>query len=121
MTEVQRNIVRFRELTRNVKTSTTIGLGVCVGSSVGLFITSFIVPPTGAIDPSVLKAVAYLFAFAALFELREAVIEGLGVKLTHGNTTIEVHDMDGKPSEKPEPQDPAGEEADDSDAGETQD
>lgn len=86
-------------MTRSVKTSTTIGLWVCVLSSVGLFITSFIVPPTGAIDPSVLKAVAYLFAFAALFELREAVIEGLGVKLTHGNTTIEIKDQDGKTSE----------------------
>lgn len=43
-----------------------------------------------------LKAGAEIFAFASLFMLREAILEGLGVKLTHGQTTIEVHDLDGK-------------------------
>lgn len=38
----------------------------------------------------------------ALLEAREAIIEGLGVKLTHGQTTIEVHDLDGDP-ERPDP------------------
>ena len=40
-----------------------------------------------------------MFAFASLFELREAIREGLGVKLTHGDTVIEVHDLDGKDDE----------------------
>jgi len=31
-----------------------------------------------------------------LFVLREAIREGLGVKLTHGDTTVQVGDMDGK-------------------------
>lgn len=87
---------RFRAATRNIKTSTTVLLWVFSLSALGLFVASFIVPPTGVIDPSVLKAVAWIFAFAALAEAREAIMEGLGVKLTHGSTTIEVHDLDGK-------------------------
>lgn len=91
-------ISRFREATKNVKTSTTIALWSCLIISAGMLIASFIVPPRGVIDPSVLKAASLVFAFAGLFFLREAVMEGLGVKLTHGQTTIEVHDLDGNPS-----------------------
>lgn len=43
-----------------------------------------------------------MFAFASLFELREAIREGLGVKLTHGDTVIEVHDLDGDPNQEKE-------------------
>lgn len=109
-------------MTRNVRTSTTVLLWVFSIAALGLGVASFMVPPTGQIDPSVLRYVAELFAIMALLELREAVLEGLGVKLTHGNTTIEVHDLDGKPSEYPTPQEPAGdgEAATDEDAGETQ-
>ena len=94
-------IARFREATKNVKTSTTIALWVSFGIAAGLLIASFLVPPTGEIHASVLKGASLIFAFAGLFFLREAVMEGLGVKLTHGNTTIEVHDLDGKPGEGP--------------------
>ena len=61
-----------------------------------MFVVSFFIPPKGIIDPSIFKAAGFLFAFATLFELREAIREGMGVKLTHGETTIEVSDMDGK-------------------------
>ena len=91
-------LARFRAETQNVTKTTTILLWIFALATIGLFIASFIVPPTGIIDPSVLKAVALLFAFATLAEAREAVREGLGVKLTHGQTTIEVHDLDGQPS-----------------------
>ena len=90
---------RLREATKKVRTSTAILLWVFSLSSIGLFITSFIMPPTGVIDPSVIKAVSWLFAFAALIEAREAIMEGLGVKLTHGETTIEIKDQDGKPED----------------------
>lgn len=52
-------------------------------------------PPRGAIDPSIFKAAGFMFAFATLFEMREAIREGLGVKLTHGETSVEVRDLDG--------------------------
>lgn len=82
-------------MARRVRTSTSVALWVCTLTSIGLFIGSFLVPPFGAIDPSILKAGAELFAFAGLFVAREAIMEGLGVKVTHGDTTLEVHDLDG--------------------------
>lgn len=91
-----RAIREFRAMTKRVSTSTTIALWVCLSMAIGLFIVSFFIPPKGVIDASVFKAAAYLFGFATLFELREAIREGMGIKLTHGDTTIEVHDLDGK-------------------------
>lgn len=85
----------FRAMTRNVRTSTTIALWVCVLVAIGLFIASFIVPPTGVIDPSVLKAGGILFAIMALIIGREAIMEGMGVKMTYGNTSVEIRDTDG--------------------------
>lgn len=82
-------------MTRNVRTSTTIALWVCVVCALGLFIASFCVPPTGEIHPSVLKAGGIIFAIMALVIAREAIMEGMGVKLTYGNTTVEVKDVDG--------------------------
>lgn len=95
--ERKRRLARLRSLTRNVRTSTTVGLWVCLVAAIGLFVASFIVPPTGEISPSVLKGGSLLFAFAALMEAREAILEGFGIKLTHGSTTVEVKDQDGKP------------------------
>lgn len=100
---------KFRAMARNVRKSTSIALWLCVTCSIGLFIASFIVPPLGEISPSVLKAGGEIFAFAALFMLREAIMEGLGVKLTHGQTTIEVHDLDGTDNQ-PEPGPEGGQE-----------
>ena len=82
-------------MAKNVKTSTTIALWVCIVAAVGLFVASFIVPPLGIIDGSVLRAASLLFAFGSLAVLREAIREGIGAKLTHGNTTIEIKDVDG--------------------------
>ena len=88
---------------RNVRIGTSIALWVCIIAAVGLFIASFIVPPTGVIDGSVLRAASLLFAFASLAVLREAVREGIGAKLTHGNTVIEIKDLDGnQPQGAPE-------------------
>ena len=93
----QQRIERFREETKNISKTTTILLWIFGLTTIALFSASFIVPPTGEISPSVLKAAALLFAFETLAEAREAIREGLGVKLTHGHTTIEVHDLDGQP------------------------
>lgn len=93
---------KLRVMTRRIRTSTTVALWVCILCSIGLFIASFCVPPLGEISPSVLKAGGEIFAFAALVMLREAIMEGLGVKLTHGQTTIEVHDLDGDTDSKDE-------------------
>ena len=86
---------KFRAMTRNVRTSTTIALWVCVLATIGLFVASFCVPPTGEIHPSVLKAAALIFAIISALIAREAIMEGMGVKMTYGNTSIEVRDTDG--------------------------
>lgn len=86
-------------MTKRVSISTTIALWVCLGMTIAMFAISLILPPRGVIDPSVFKAAGFMFAFASLFELREAIREGLGVKLTHGDTVVEIHDLDGKPTE----------------------
>lgn len=95
MTRRQQAIAKFRAASRNVSLSTTIGLWVCTVSTIGLLVASWCVPPLGAIDPSALKGGSLIFAFAALWELREAIREGLGFKLTHGETVIEVKDQNG--------------------------
>ena len=95
-------LTQLRVMTHKVRKSTTIALWVCMICSVGMFIASFLVPPVGEISPSVLRAVGLLFAFAALFVGREAIMEGLGVKMTHGQTTIEIHDLDGDGNEHPQ-------------------
>lgn len=86
--------MKLKALARNVRMSTTIGLWLCALAAIGLYVASFCVPPTGVIDASVLKAGSWLFAFAGLFEAREALREGLGFKMTHGQTTVEVRDPD---------------------------
>lgn len=92
---VHQSVREFRAMTKRVSVSTTIALWVCLCFTIGLFTASFLTPPKWIIDASVFKAAGFLFGFATLFEAREAIREGLGVKLTHGDTTIEVHDMDG--------------------------
>lgn len=91
----QQSIREFRAMTKRVSLSTTIALWVCLATTIGLFIMSAYYPPQGEIHPSMFKAAGFLFAFGTLAVLREAIREGLGVKLTHGDTTIEVHDLDG--------------------------
>ena len=87
---------KIRAMAHNVRLSTTIALWVCLIVSISLFVASFLVPPMGEISPSVLRAVGELFAIMGLIVLREAIMEGLGVKMTHGNTSIEIKDVDGK-------------------------
>lgn len=94
------NIDRARASLNRVSTSTTIALWVCLLVTIGLFVTSALIPPKGSIDPSMFKAAGYLSGFATLFVIREAIKEGLGVKLTHGDSAIEIKDLDGKPQEQ---------------------
>jgi hypothetical protein len=96
MERVQQTVREFRAMTKRVSISTTIALWVCLTMTIALFIASFVTPPKWVIDQSIFRAAGYLFGFATLFEVREAIREGLGVKLTHGDTTVEIHDLDGK-------------------------
>lgn len=61
-----------------------------------LLIASFIVPPLGIIEPSVIAGVGEIFAFAALWTLIKAIDKGKTASVSHGQTTISVSDKDNK-------------------------
>lgn len=61
--------------------------------AVGLIIASFIVPPMGVIDGSVLGAVGEIFGFAALGTVVKAIDKGVDAQVQHNNTTITVGDI----------------------------
>lgn len=76
--------------TGNISTHTTIALWVFAGVTVGLGVYSAICPPQGVIDKSIFEFGALMAGFATLAVAREAIKEGLGVKYTHGDTTVEI-------------------------------
>lgn len=82
--------------TKNITQQTTIIWWVCfiLAGSVG--VGSFFCPPMGEVSKTSLELVAWFFGFLALAVTREAIKEGLGVRLKHGDTVVEVADMDGK-------------------------
>ncbi len=67
---------------------------VCLISSIGLIVASFMVPPLGVIHPSVLTAVGEIFGFATLGTVMHAILRGSDIKLTHGNTNISLNNPD---------------------------
>ena len=82
--------------TARIRKQTTIMLCVLIGITASLIICSVVIPPPGKMnDPELLKLVPWTFAFCSLFVVREAIMEGLGVKYTHGDTSIEI-DRDGE-------------------------
>lgn len=63
-------------------------------TSIALIVASFIVPPTGVVDPSVLAAVGELFAFAALGAVIKAIDKGSSASVKKGDVEIKI-DGDG--------------------------
>lgn len=56
-----------------------------------LIVASFILPPTGMIDPSVIGAVGEITGFGALWELHVAIRKGFDAKIQRHDTTIEIN------------------------------
>lgn len=67
---------------------------ICFIVAVVLFIAGFIVPPTGVIDPSVLKAAGFLFAFAALAQAPTFIDKISHATFKKGDTEITIHGDD---------------------------
>lgn len=76
--------------TRSISWHTTMALWMTFAVTVGLGIWGFICPPKGVIDASVIKYSSILFGVASLAVIREAVKEGLGIKLKHGDTEMTI-------------------------------
>lgn len=55
-----------------------------------LLAVSFLLPPTGSIDPTVLEGVAELFAFASLGAVYKAISKGTNATVRHGNTSVTI-------------------------------
>lgn len=69
---------------------------ICFAVSVVLIITGFLMPPRGEIDGSVLTAVGELLVFPSLAFGFRAIMAGMELHITHGNTHIEVSKDDDK-------------------------
>lgn len=67
---------------------------LCIGVSAILLIVSFVLPPAGSIDPSVMGGVGELFAFASLGTVIEAIEKGRDVSVSHGNTTLTLNNQE---------------------------
>jgi hypothetical protein len=65
---------------------------VCLVVAILLLATSFLLPPTGVIDPSILKAVAELLGFAALAIVGKNLAMGKEVTFHHGQTEVKIGD-----------------------------
>ena len=76
------------------------GFIILYGISLTLLVASFILPPLGIIDNSVLEAVAELFAFAGLLTVLRAVDNKMGIEFHTGDMSLEISDSDDENSEK---------------------
>lgn len=65
-------------------------------SSILLIIASFIIPPTGVIDSSVLAATGELEVFGILWIVMRAIEKGTGASIKRGNVEMEIKDRENK-------------------------
>lgn len=82
-------------------TMCNIPFWVCLIVSIALIVSGFLVPPTGEIDGSVLKAVGELLGFATLYVAFIAMKKGIDFRLQHGKTSITAGDLNDRPDDKP--------------------
>ena len=77
-----------------------ISFWVCLLFSIGLLTASFIIPPTGKIDNSVIQSVGEIFGFAALYVVLEAIGRGSDIILKKGDTEVKMNNPDSDKDEK---------------------
>ncbi|MBR5199018.1 MAG: hypothetical protein IKW20_04225 [Bacteroidales bacterium] len=65
---------------------------VCLVMSLVLLVASFLLPPQGVIDPSVLTATGILFAFAALGVAGQNLANGKDVTFKKGDMEVTIDD-----------------------------
>lgn len=64
---------------------------IFASSAIILIAASFVIPPIGIIDSSVLAAVGELTGFAAIWEIHIAIKKGMGAKLSKDDITLEIN------------------------------
>lgn len=68
--------------------------GICFFISITLIVGGFLTPPQGIIDGSVLAAVGELLIFPVIVYGFRAIELGMEVKISKGNTVVEIHKDD---------------------------
>lgn len=62
---------------------------ICLASAIGLMTASFIIPPTGVIDGSTLKAAAILLGFYLAYDFPHVLASLKTFKLSKGDIVLE--------------------------------
>ena len=65
---------------------------ILTGIAIALIIISFVLPPTGEIDPSVLKGVGEIFGFLSLYTVVLAIEKGTGASFRKGDVELEIQE-----------------------------
>ena len=65
---------------------------ILTGIAIALIIISFVLPPTGEIDPSVLKGVGEIFGFLSLYSVVLAIEKGTGASFKKGDIELEIQE-----------------------------
>ena len=86
----------FKNFTKSLK----IAFWICLGISTAMLVSSFSIPPTGVIDPSVLRGVGEIFAFSVLYVVIEALNRGTDVTLQKGDVNLHLNNPDKDEDEK---------------------
>lgn len=63
---------------------------ICLVTSIVLIIMSFILPPAGYIEPTVLGATGEMFGFASLGQVAYAIEKGKNVTVSKGDVNVTV-------------------------------
>lgn len=82
----------MKKIYKNIKYKWAFWISFAV--ALVLLIASFLLPPLGAISPSVLQGVAEIFAFALLGIVADAIQRGADIKLSKGDMSVEVDNPD---------------------------
>ena len=82
------------EVVKNLFWGMPIGLYVVLFLAIGIGIAGFIVPPLGALSPSLLKFIALILGASWLFyttaNIPVFIERGAKLKATYGNASIEI-------------------------------
>ena len=73
---------------------------ILTGIAIALIIISFILPPTGEIDPSVLQGVGEIFGFLGLYTVVLAIEKGTGASFRKGDVEVEIKEDTKKEAEE---------------------
>lgn len=83
-------------MSRKEATKKGLAFWLTLTTSIGLIVAGFVVPPTGIIDGSVLKAVGLLLGFATIAQI-PVIIEVAGYfRMTKGDLVIETSKEDSR-------------------------